>query len=186
MIRETYELGGCAIGPRAICDALSPQTDACVGGDSRACIAIGQFLADTPPRIAFASTFFLAACRLGDAEGCRRLDDIVVGAPVDCDADPWACGVHAMRSKDAALHEHACALGVGDSCSMLAYFSKDPAERVAYYETSCQLGDTIVCQGLARLLSPDCEQREDDPCLPIDEEGAARAKAIACEAGFGC
>jgi hypothetical protein len=172
----------CWVGPAALCDALRPLLDACSAGDARSCMALGQHLADEPPRLLIAYVFFVDACRIGDEEGCRRVDAMQVHT--SCEDDPFACSWRALKNTDMHMHEQACSLGAAESCSFLAFEEKDDAKRVAYYETSCQLGNTGACDVLAQLLSPDCDENETTLCLPIDEEAEKRAKAIACEAGF--
>ncbi len=173
----------CWVGPMALCDALQPLAEACAQGDARSCIAVGQYLSDEPPRILTAVIFFHAACRIGDEDGCKRLDAIEV-APETCEEDPFACQWRAYKSKDMALHDQACSLGAGESCAMIAFEEKDSHKRLSYYETACQLGHTGACDLIVKLSSPTCEDDDGDYCLPVDEEAAARAKVIACEAGF--
>jgi len=171
----------CRIGPLEACGVLGPIVDECDGGDARSCIALGQYLADNPPRTLFARLFFEQACRLGDPAGCERLDDLEPGASRACEDDPWACSARATGT-DLATHEEACTLGAADSCVAIGSESEDLAEKAAYYETACQLGDLRICSSLATLLSPECDE-DRWGCLPIDEEGAARAREMACAAG---
>jgi hypothetical protein len=182
MVKTLLEEPQCWVGPTAMCDALHPIAEACAEGDARSCMALGQHLADEPPRILIASVFFYTACRIGDEEGCKRMDSIQ--ASTVCEDDPFACSWRALKTSDPALHEEACSLGAAESCAMLAFDEKDDAKRLAYYETSCQLGHTMACDVLAQLVSPDCDESETTLCLPVDEEAEKRAKAIACEAGF--
>lgn len=174
----------CWFGPLEVCESLGPLVDECDGGDAISCIAVGQYLADNPPRILIANMFFYQACRIGDSAGCERLDDLEPGATGECEEDPWACGWRAYKTKDYAKHEEACTLGAAESCTMIAAESNDPDVQRAYYETACQLGHSLVCDALATLLAPDCEDDEGMTCLPIDEDGAARAREMACAAGF--
>jgi hypothetical protein len=171
----------CWVGPMSLCEALQPLAEACADGDARSCIAIGQYLSDEPPRILIASLFFHAACRIGDEDGCKRLDALEPGAPGTCDEDPFACQWRAYKSNDPELHEQACSLGAAESCAMLAFDEEDADKRLSYYEAACQLGHTGACDLIVQLVSPTCEG---NVCLPIDEEAASRAKVIACEAGY--
>ena len=181
----------CVLGPRALCDALAPLITACDAGDARACIAVGEHLADTPPRPLIANAYFLQACRIGDAEGCDRLDALKGPVPDDCAADPFVCAWRAYRAKDQpelaqpAL-DQACALGVADACAYMANATKADVETSrAYFEAGCQLGSPMQCAELAHRLEPSCVSAPEQPCYPPDPAQAAAALAIACAAGWG-
>jgi len=174
----------CYLGPRAVCDALAGLAAECDSGDALACIAIGQYLADTPPRMLVAHMFFYQACKIGEPEGCARLDDLLPSSTVPCEADPFACGWRAYRMDDPELHEQACSLGAAESCSMLAMKTTDLGRSRAYQETACQLGSPLGCWGLALALDPDCEEHENMRCYEPNEAEAKQALAMACETGW--
>jgi TPR repeat protein len=154
-------------------------------------LALGQFVADNPPRATIAIVFFGKACDLGNAEACayrKRIDE-----PLSrCADDPFLCGWKAMKTNDLAMYEEACDLGAGDACSSVSFFGGDKqgdlVKSQLYLEKACQLGLPMACQGLADRLSESCESLEGDvvrSCFPVDEALAASARAIACEAGWG-
>jgi hypothetical protein len=181
----------CILGPQTLCTAITPLVTACDGGDARACMAVGEYLADTPPRPLIATAYFAQACRIGDVEGCERLDDTKGPIPDDCAADPFVCAWRASRAKDqpelahAAL-DQACALGVADACASMAFAMKaDAAVARAYLEAGCQLGSPMQCAALGHALLPTCTPTDDEPCYPPDPAQAAAALAIACAAGWG-
>ncbi|MGE0400360.1 MAG: hypothetical protein AB7T06_26835 [Kofleriaceae bacterium] len=181
----------CWIGSREVCAALVPLVDECYAGDARTCLAVGQYLADNPPRALMAMMFFYQACRIGDEAGCERIDDLEADARGDCAEDPWACGWRAYKKQDMDDLEESCALGATESCTWLAWNTDDLDAERAYLEQACQLANRAACADLATRLSADCDADSDDHeethCLPIDEEGAAAAKRMACEAGWlGC
>lgn len=176
----------CVLGTDALCTAIAPLVTACDGGDARACIAVGSYLADTPPRPLIASVYFLQACRIGDVEGCDRLDDSKGPVPDDCAADPFVCAWRAYRAKDQAALDEVCALGVADACAFMADATKGDVEvSRAYYEAGCQLGSPMQCAELGHRLQPSCVPSPEQVCYPPDPAQAAAALAIACAAGWG-
>jgi hypothetical protein len=176
----------CTIGPQTLCTALVPLVTACDGGDARSCMAVGEYLADTPPRPLIANVYFLQACRIGDAEGCERFDDLKGPVPDDCAADVFACAWRAYRAHDDAALDQACALGVADACAGMALATKTDADvSRAYLEAGCQLGSPQQCAELAHRLLPSCVSAPEQPCYPPDPAQAAAALAIACAAGWG-
>jgi hypothetical protein len=181
----------CILGPQTLCTALTPLVTACDGGDARACMAVAEYLADTPPRPLIATMYFAQACRIGDVEGCERIDDTKGPIPDDCAADPFVCAWRASRAHDqpelaqAAL-DQACALGVADACAYMALATKgDAAAARAYLEAGCQLGSPMQCAALGHALLPTCTPSADQPCYPPDPAQATAALAIACAAGWG-
>ncbi len=178
-------LAPCILGPPDLCATLAEHVAECDGGDALACMAVGELLADTPPRPLIAHTFFYQACRIGDPAGCARYADLKPPSNVACVDDPFACGWRAYRSRDAALHEEACSLGVADSCVELAEIAKaDPERSRAYLETACQLGHPMACMELGRRLTPGCIASADRVCYPADAAQAKAALAIACDCGI--
>jgi len=189
----------CALGPAALCDSLTDMLADCDAGDATTCLAIGQFLADTPPRGLIAILFFAKACDAGDRDACAYRDKLKgVGTPQRCDEDPFACGWRAMRTNDLTTYDQACMLGVADACSAVSYFGGDETNDLAksqtYLEKACQLGAPMACQGLAERLAPDCEpkrltnvdgEESWSVCYAIDEALAEQARVIGCEAGWG-
>jgi hypothetical protein len=176
----------CTIGPQALCTALTPLVTLCDDGDALSCMAVGEYLADTPPRPLIANVYFLQACRIGDAEGCDRLDDLKGPVPDDCAADVFACAWRAYRAHDEAALDQACALGVADACAGMAFATKADAEvSRAYLEAGCQLGSPQQCAELAHRLEPACAPSAEQVCYPPDPAQAAAALAIACAAGWG-
>ena len=175
----------CILGPHELCTALAPLITACDGGDARACIAVGSYLADTPPRPLIANVYFLQACRIGDDEGCERLDDLKGAVPADCAADPFACAWRAYRAHDQAALDQACALGVADACGYLAEAMKGDLDAArAYLEAGCQLGNPMQCGELGERLQPGCVPTPQRVCYPPDTAQAAAALAMACAAGW--
>lgn len=199
-ISITSEVAGryCILGPAALCDSLAEMLADCDAGDATTCLAIGQFLADTPPRALMAILFFAKACDLGDREACVYQEMLRGGAAQRCDEDSFACGWRATRTMDLAVLDEACTHGVGDACAFASFIGGDQANDLAksqaYLEKACQLGLPMACQGLADRLSPDCEPKrftsEDGKdtwsvCYAIDEALAEQARVIGCEAGWG-
>jgi hypothetical protein len=175
----------CTLGPRELCTSLAPLIDGCDGGDPLDCIAVGQFLEDTPPRPFFAQSFFAQACRIGDPAGCRRVDELKSDRGLPCERDPFACGLEALRSQDRNRLDESCSLGVAASCSYMAMFTTGDLEvSRAYLEAGCQLGEPAICQDLGHRLQPDCESTELAPCFPPDPSLARAALEIACAAGW--
>ena len=176
----------CILGPQALCTALMPQVTACDGGDARACMAVGEYLADTPPRPLIATVYFLQACRIGDVEGCERFDDTKGPVPEDCAADAFTCAWRAYRAHDQVALDKACALGVADACAGMADATKTDVDvSRAYFEAGCQLGSPMQCAELAHRLEPSCAPSADQPCYAPDPAQATAALAIACAAGWG-
>lgn len=177
----------CMIGPGELCAILEDPILECDDGDAQACLAIGQYLQDTPPRPLIAVVFFHRACKLGEAEACARVAVFKKDPSrtrIVCADDPLGCAWQAQHAADPVQTDEACTAGVADSCAsmvMLAEDEDDPVAGRAYLEASCQLGNALACWGLADRLSPDCDEA---PCYPPDPSQAAAASTIACEAGF--
>lgn len=175
----------CILGPGKLCATLADLIDGCDAGDASDCLAVGQFLADTPPRPLIASVFFTQACRIGDAAGCERLDELKPPSTVPCDQDPFACAWRGYRSHDPTLLDQACSLGAADAClSMELLTANDVARSRSYLERACQLGNPMSCEELGRRSSPGCTPSAESPCYPPDPAQAAAAFAIACSAGL--
>lgn len=175
---------GCWLGPVALCQALAPMIRACDRGDRDDCLAIGQYLADEPPRLLVARSFFDQACRLGVDEACERLARTLADDPTPCADDPFACSVRALRTGDLALHEDACRLGAAESCVMLGVLRADAAGQKAGFVAACQLGSSMACGGLAHALDPACQPSKDQACFPPDEVTARAALELACAGGW--
>lgn len=176
----------CILGPHEVCLLLADLVAGCDAGDALDCLAVGQFLADTPPRALIVITFFYQACRIGDPIGCERVEHLRAASDVSCEADPLACGWRAYKSGNRADHEEACSFGAAESCSYLSDQTTDLDESRAYLEMSCQLGMPTSCWALALKLSPKCHEDEAalGPCYPVDEAAAKTAREIACAAGW--
>ncbi|MEZ4401462.1 MAG: hypothetical protein R3B06_15660 [Kofleriaceae bacterium] len=191
----------CILGPATLCDDLGDTVLACEDGDASACLAVGQYLQDEPPRPVIAIAYFVQACRLGDALACARERDLNGNAPMTapCEDDPVRCALAGMRiDGDPALLERACAAGVADACGhayvlLRTAATAAPAALVrerGYLERGCQLGNPMMCAELGRRLSPSCgtgcKPGEDcaAPCFPVDPAAAATALEMACLAGF--
>lgn len=173
----------CILGPVDLCRAIADTVDACDAGDGQACLAVGQYLEDNPPRPMVALSFYLYACRSGEQGGCDRMAAIktLAASPAPCDDDPMACAWQALKAQDEARLDRACSLGVADACAfMLDRAEHDPPRARGYLEASCQLGNPMACEELGRRLAPAC----DEDCYPPDPEAAAEASTIACEVGF--
>ncbi len=180
---------GCILGPGDLCAALAEPAAACDAGDAEACLAVAHYLQDTPPRPLVAILFIKEACTLGNTASCVRFDQLTDRAapPVACEADPFACGWRAYKSRDEELLESACSLGVADSCASLmdiAETNEDPVRVRAYHEQGCQLGSPAACHGLGQRLATDCSY----DCYPADPEESKIALEMACTAGwdFAC
>jgi hypothetical protein len=175
---------GCWLGPAEVCQALAPMIHGCDEGDPDDCLAIGQYLADEPPRMLVARSFFDQACRLGVDEACERLARTLADDPTPCADDPFACSVRALRTGDLALHEDACRLGAAESCVMLGVLRANAAGQKAGFVAACQLGSSMACGGLAHALDPACQPSEDQACFPPDEVTARAALELACAGGW--
>jgi len=175
----------CTIGPRELCTLLDSLVRACDAGDARDCLAVGQYLADTPPRGIIAVTFFLQACRIGDPAGCERLDELKAPSQLDCERDPFACSYTALRTQNQELHDQACSLGAADSCSFMSWFTKDDVELSrAYLEQACQLGLPMACAELGHRLQPGCVESDQRTCYAPDPAEASTVLEIGCTAGW--
>lgn len=180
----------CILGPGELCALLDETVTDCEAGDAQACLAVGQYLEDTPPRPLMARSFFMAACRAGEEIGCER--DRVLKDPqavASCEDDVFRCVWVAYKAHDIARLDEACMLGVADACAVVLYEhdkAGDHARGRAYLEQSCQLGNPMACQELGRRLTSGCvpAPEDDSPCYAPDPAEAAEALLIACEAGF--
>ncbi len=174
----------CILGPADLCDAIASTVADCDAGDGSACLAVGQYLEDAPPRPLIVMSFYFYACKHGEQAGCDRRDALKAPAadpPTPCADDPMACAWQGSRAKDPARLDQACAHGVADACAWMAHHHEaDPARARVYFEAGCELGSPLVCDELARRLSPDC----DEDCYPSDPAAALAAATIACEVGF--
>jgi len=185
--------GGCVIGPHELCESLTATIADCESGDAATCLAIGQLLADTPPKPLVASAFFLQACASGSREGCERNAQLQASgsdAPSpSCEDDALACAWRGYRDHDPAILDDACAHDVADACLwMISQVGDDLARSREYLERACQLGSSIACAELALRLSASCRpgaSAETSVCYPADEAEASRARAIGCAAGWG-
>jgi hypothetical protein len=181
----------CLLGPAETCAVLAPLIDGCDGGeDARDCLAVGDYIATTPPRAMAGWVFFLRACELGDAEACARADQIKHPGGQPCADDPYVCAFRAVRNRDRHELDHACALGVSDACAFLNLWGdKEALLSRALLETECQLGAANACGALAMRLEPDCDRAVAEQCYAPDPAQAREARAIACAAGWtfaGC
>lgn len=176
----------CVLGTAELCGLLAGVIDECDAGDGQACLAVAQYLADTPPRPLIAVTFFVLACRRGEEAGCERNALVKSGAmPEACADDPFVCAWIAYKAKDVERLDDACALGVADACAwMIEHYQDDAPRARAYLEMACQLGNPMTCMELGRRLSPGCTPAPDQPCYPPEPAEAAAARAIACAAGW--
>ena len=174
----------CLLGPADLCAAVADSVDACDAGDGQACLAVGEYLEDTPPRPLVALAFFVYACKHGEQTGCDRRDQLKAPAtspPARCEDDPLQCAWQAMRTKDTERLDQACSLGVADACTPMIEASEgDPERQRTYLETACQLGSPMACADLGARLAPDCKE----DCYPPDPELAREASTIACDVGF--
>lgn len=177
----------CIFGPRALCDALLPLIDSCDAGSVDDCVALADYLADTPPRQLISFVVYIRACKLGDQPSCDRVAELKQPSNEPCDKDPFACEWRAYRAGSAGREqtEEACSLGAAESCLLLATPTTDKAAAQAYVETSCQLGNPIACMGLAKSLRAGCVPDEIQTwCFPPDEAERREAQAMACDAGW--
>lgn len=175
----------CVLGPAELCTLLAGLVDECDAGDGQTCLAIGQLLADTPPRPLIAIAFFVRACKAGEPTACERYEATRRDSGAPCEDDPFACGWLGYRSGDPAALARACALGVGDACSKLSMQSEaDPVRAQGYLERACQLGVPMACEELGHRLSPDCAPTPTRVCYPPDPTEAQAALEIACAAGW--
>ncbi|MDX2086995.1 MAG: hypothetical protein SFX73_04050 [Kofleriaceae bacterium] len=172
----------CKVGPAELCETIANIAADCDALDGQACLAVGQLLADTPPRSMLARVFFARACEAGEQEACARVKLLDGPEPVACETDVFACGWRAWKAQDPVALEEACAYGVSEACIQLVPLRDgDPVKGRAYLEHGCQLGDPNACEGLGFMLSAAC----DDPaCFPPDPEQSKAAYAIACAAGW--
>lgn len=103
---------------------------------------------------------------------------------VACEQDLFLCAWQAYRRSDESQLDEACSLGVADACAvMFDKSSSDPERARAYLEAACQLVNPMTCKELGSRLAGDCVPALDHPCYQPDPAEAAKAFAIACEAG---
>jgi len=163
-----------------ICASIYAIGEDCVDGDAETCLALGQFLAGTPPHPMVAIMFFFAACRGGVAEACAKLDEAKQPMNRPCRDDPFVCATAAGRARDAPRLHEACTLGVADACLTLTLIDEDPSHERGYIERACQLGTPRACLELAARLRPGCQPGPQRNCYPPDEAQAAAAREIGC------
>ncbi|HVV83532.1 MAG TPA: hypothetical protein VHE35_10690, partial [Kofleriaceae bacterium] len=189
-LADTMITPRCLLGPADLCATIADTVDACDAGDGQACLAVGQFLEDEPPRPLVLVTFYALACKDGEQAGCDRETAIKSAAalPRPCADDPVACAWAATQhGHDEARLDEACSLGVADACAdLLEHVGDDPVRERAYLETACQAGSPMACAGLARALAPSCANTAGEGlhCLPRDPEVSGEASTMACEVGF--
>ncbi len=172
----------CNIGPGELCKSLEDIIRACDVGDAAACLAVAQYLQDTPPRPPRGVLMFLlAACKRGETSACERVEALKQPFTGTCADDPIACATHALRAQDRYLLGQACEAGVAETCAWLGKNVGNADARRRYLEASCQLGRAAACADLGNRLSPSCTGEE---CYAPDAEQAAAALAIACAAGY--
>jgi hypothetical protein len=172
----------CNIGPGELCKGLEDIIRACDVGDAAACLAVAQYLQDTPPRPPRGVLMFLlAACKRGEQSACERVEALKQPFTGTCADDPIACATHALRAQDRYLLGQACEAGVAETCAWLGKNVGNADARRRYLEASCQLGRAAACADLGKRLSPSCTG---DDCYAPDAEQAAAALAIACAAGY--
>jgi hypothetical protein len=180
----------CILGPGEMCSTIADLVSECENGDGASCLAVGQFLSDLPPRPLVAKAFFWYGCEFGDALACARQAQFKEAMRdgsehVACEQDLFLCALQAYRRNDESQLDEACSLGVADACAVMSdKSSSDPGRARAYLEAACQLGNPMTCNELGGRLSPDCEPAPDHRCYPPDPAEAAKAFAIACEAGW--
>jgi TPR repeat protein len=175
----------CILGPAELCATIDDTVTACDDGDGQACLAVGQYLIDTPPRPMVALSFLLYACRAGEQEGCARMEESKQPMTAPCAEDPFRCAWTALKAKDKERMDEACTEGVADACTFfLNEYEQEPERARTYLEHSCQLGNPMACMELGRRLSPQCKEAPEEPCYAPDADQAAEARTIACEAGF--
>jgi hypothetical protein len=118
----------CILGPSDLCAAIADAIDACDRDDAKACLAVGQFLEDEPPRPLIVSSYYLYACKGGERAACARMKQLGKDAPViACADDVMACAWRGYRTKDATVLDEACRFGVADACAyMLHETEADP------------------------------------------------------------
>lgn len=181
----TYDLAPCLLGPAEMCAALTPLVTGCDDGDASDCLAVGQFLVDTPPRPLIARTYFIQACRIGDPTGCERADELDPKSGLSCEQNAVACTLRGLVTHNPELLEDACTRGVADACSILSSFVEGDVDRArGLLARSCQLGFPLACLALGKRLSADCVTTESIPCFPPDPDQATAALAIARAAGW--
>jgi TPR repeat protein len=175
----------CVLGPGALCTALADLIAGCDGGDADDCLAVGEYLADTPPRPLIANVFFMQACRIGDGGGCERFYALHEPSDAPCDEDAFACAWRAYRSHDPALADQACSLGAADACVVVAELATtDPDRARTYLERACQLGSAAVCMELGLRLAPGCTPGATQICYAPDPTQSEAAFQMACSAGW--
>lgn len=175
----------CVLGPGAQCAALDSLIAGCDGGDADDCLAVGEYLADSPPRPLIANTFFMQACRIGDADGCDRYYRLRAGSDEPCDQDPFGCEWRAYRSHDPVLADQACSLGAADACLTASDLANaDPERARSYLEKACQLGNAAACMELGARLGPGCTPTPTRVCYPEDAAESRAALEMACDAGW--
>ena len=162
----------CNIGPGELCTSLESVIVACDKGDAASCLAVAQYLQDTPPRpLKGVLAFMVSACKRGDQTACARMEEIKGPLTKPCAEEPIGCAYHALKSQDPAWLVASCNAGVADTCEWLSKNVGDADKRRGYLEASCQLGSPSACLDLGQQLAK------------TDPEQAAAALAIACAAG---
>lgn len=172
----------CMLGPGELCTSLQDVIEGCDVGDAASCLAVAQYLQDTPPRpTRGVLMFLLAACKRGDAAACQRMEVLKQPFTGTCATDPTACALHSLRTQDRYQLGQACEAGVAETCAWLGKNVGNADARRRYLESACQLGNAAACADLGRRLAASCGG---DDCFPTDAEQAAAALAIACAAGY--
>ncbi|PCC75664.1 TPR repeat [Nannocystis exedens] len=164
-------VGGVLLGLSAACahrasapveDVFAADRRACGGGDAKACVRLGDALADLRSlRAGAEAESFRAherACALGEAHSCRRIADFV---------DIGCCGAPRKdKAQATALLERGCDLGSVRACEELGIRYRsvldgppDPDKALRAAERGCALGSESQCDPvlghLLRAPTPD-------------------------------
>lgn len=180
-------LSPCDLGPRELCDALREVITQCADQDAEACLVVGRYVEDTPPRATLGMVFFGMACRHGNAEACERMEQLNSNEPFVCEDDPFRCAHRAIVDNEHGqdLAERSCARDVGDGCTWAAnLLDQRGGDSRPFLEQACELGQPQACRELATRLSADCKPTPGSPCYEPDAAETDAALEIACAAGF--
>lgn len=146
---------------------LKKITDACRGGDARACLTLGMIKdqgVGLVPDAKVAATLYRRACDGGEQLACYNLGILLEnGRGVDMDTGAAA-----------KLYEAACDAGEARACSNLGYIlelgdgiPEDPDRAAALYRKACKGGAMVGCNNLGvayeegLILEPDIIRARD-------------------------
>ena len=146
---------------------LKKITDACRGGDARACLTLGMIKdqgVGLVPDAKAAASLYRRACDGGEQLACYNLGYLLENGR----------GVEMDTAEAAKLYEAACDAGEARACSNLGYIlelgdgiPEDPDRAAALYRKACKGGAMVGCNNLGvayeegLILEPDVVRARD-------------------------